>query len=204
MRDGLPDGVTLRDLGAVRLRDLLARRSASIRSLHPGLPRDFPALRSLEAIPNNLPQQLTTFVGRERELAAVKGELAGTTRLLTLTGIGGVGKTRLALQVGGRGRSTSIPTASGSSSWPRSPTPRLVPQAVAPRCSACARSRAADPGRAAARTCATGRCCSCSTTASTWSTPARRSRRSCCSAAARGLRVLATSRERLGIAGETV
>jgi predicted ATPase/class 3 adenylate cyclase len=97
VRDGLPDGITLRDLGTVRLRDLLTPERV-YQVEHDGLPRDFPALRTLEAIPNNLPQQLTTFVGREHELAAVKDELAGT-RLLTLSGIGGVGKTRLSLQV---------------------------------------------------------------------------------------------------------
>ena len=64
---------------------------------HPQLRRDFPALRSLESTPNNLPQQVTSFIGRERELAEAKALLA-TTRLLTLLGIGGLGKTRLSLQ----------------------------------------------------------------------------------------------------------
>jgi predicted ATPase/class 3 adenylate cyclase len=97
VRDGLPDGITLRDLGTVRLRDLLTPERV-YQVEQDGLPREFPALRTLESIPNNLPQQLSTFVGREHELAAVKEELAGT-RLLTLFGIGGVGKTRLSLQV---------------------------------------------------------------------------------------------------------
>ena len=66
--------------------------------LHPHLRQDFPAFRSLEATPNNLPQQVTSFVGRERELGEVK-DLLAKTRLLTLLGVGGLGKTRLSLQV---------------------------------------------------------------------------------------------------------
>jgi len=94
----LPPDVQLRDLGKVRLRDLSSPERL-FQVLHPGLRRDFPALRSLEATPNNLPQQVTSFVGRERELAEVI-RLLRTTRLLTLLGVGGIGKTRLALQVG--------------------------------------------------------------------------------------------------------
>jgi predicted ATPase/class 3 adenylate cyclase len=97
LRGRLPDGVSLRDLGAVRLRDL-AGAERLYQVLHAALRVDFPALRSLEAVPNNLPQQVTTFVGREREIAEVKEALA-RTRLLTLCGIGGLGKTRLSLQV---------------------------------------------------------------------------------------------------------
>jgi predicted ATPase/class 3 adenylate cyclase len=92
----LPDGVSLRDLGAVRLRDLTSPEHV-YQIVHPDLRRDFPALRSLESTPNNLPQQVTSFIGRERELAEVKA-LLGRTRLLTLLGVGGLGKTRLSLQ----------------------------------------------------------------------------------------------------------
>src|SRR5262249_56719888 len=60
---------------------------------------DSPPLRSLSTHPNNLPQQLTSFIGRERDIAELRG-LMERTRLLTLTGSGGCGKTRLALQVG--------------------------------------------------------------------------------------------------------
>ena len=94
------DGVTLRDLGDHRLKDL----SAPVRIVQviaAGLPADFPALRSLDARPNNLPTQLTTFIGRDAELEAAAGLLA-TTRLLTLTGPGGTGKTRLSLQLAAR------------------------------------------------------------------------------------------------------
>jgi predicted ATPase/Tfp pilus assembly protein PilF len=94
----LPAPVALRDLGAVRLKDL-ARPERVYQVLHPQLRQDFPALRSLEATPNNLPQQITSFVGREHALRDVR-ELLGTNRLLTLVGVGGLGKTRLSLQLG--------------------------------------------------------------------------------------------------------
>jgi predicted ATPase/class 3 adenylate cyclase len=94
--DRLRNDVTLRDLGMVRLRDL-ANPEHVFQLVHPQLRAEFPALRSLEATPNNLPQQITSFIGREQELTEVKRLLAGA-RLLTLRGAGGVGKTRLALQ----------------------------------------------------------------------------------------------------------
>jgi predicted ATPase len=95
--DRLPEDVSLRDLGSVRLRDL-ANPERVYQVVHPQLRQDFPALRSLEARPNNLPQQVSSFVGRERELADIRAQL-GNTRLLTLFGAGGLGKTRLSLQV---------------------------------------------------------------------------------------------------------
>ncbi len=97
IRDRLPDGLSLRDLGAVRLRDLSSAERV-YQVVHAKLRSDFPALRSLEAVPNNLPQQVTTFIGREREQEEVKAALK-KARLLTLSGIGGMGKTRLSLQV---------------------------------------------------------------------------------------------------------
>jgi predicted ATPase len=96
--DELPPDTSLRDLGAVRLRDL-ASSEHLYQLVHPHLRRDFPALRSLAATPNNLPQQVTSFIGRERELAEIKDQLS-QARLLTLLGMGGLGKTRLSLQVG--------------------------------------------------------------------------------------------------------
>ncbi|MFO1283038.1 MAG: tetratricopeptide repeat protein [Burkholderiales bacterium] len=93
----VPREIELVDLGEVRLRDLTSPERL-YQIAHPKLPRVFPALRSLEATPNNLPQQLTSLVGRERELAEVK-RMLGTTRLLTLLGPGGIGKTRIALHV---------------------------------------------------------------------------------------------------------
>ena len=97
VRDFLPTGVQLRHLGEHRLRDL-ARAEHLFQLVANDVPSQFPALRSLESVPNNLPVQLTSFVGREREMAEVK-RLLGSTHLLTLTGTGGTGKTRLSLQV---------------------------------------------------------------------------------------------------------
>src|SRR5437867_1833263 len=93
----LPFDVSLRDLGEHRLRDLRTPHHL-YQVVIVGLPSDFPPLKTLDALPNNLPIQLTSFIGRERELKEVK-LLLQTTRLLTLTGVGGTGKTRLALQV---------------------------------------------------------------------------------------------------------
>ncbi len=95
--DQLPQGVVLQDLGEHRLKDL-TRPEHVFQLSSPGLPTDFPPLRSLNTLPNNLPVQLTSFIGREDEMAEAKRLLA-TTRLLTLTGPGGTGKTRLSLQV---------------------------------------------------------------------------------------------------------
>jgi predicted ATPase/class 3 adenylate cyclase len=96
VREALPGGVSLRDLGQHRLPDL-AHPEHVFQLVHPELRRDFPPLRSLEAHPHNLPVQLTSFVGREEELSEVE-KLLGENRLLTLSGVGGTGKTRLALQ----------------------------------------------------------------------------------------------------------
>lgn len=93
----LPPDVTLRDLGGVRLKDLTAPERVH-QIVHPLLRQDFPALRSLEATPNNLPQQLTSFFGREREIAEAQA-LLKNARLVTLFGMGGLGKTRLSLQI---------------------------------------------------------------------------------------------------------
>ncbi len=97
VRERLPEGAKLRDLGAVRLRDLSGTEHL-YQVEHASLRSSFPALRSLESVPNNLPQQVTAFLGREREQSEIKAALA-KSRLVTLTGIGGIGKTRLSLQV---------------------------------------------------------------------------------------------------------
>jgi predicted ATPase/class 3 adenylate cyclase len=97
VHEALPEGAQLRDLGEHRLRDL-ARPERVFQLLHPDLSANFPPLRSLNSLPNNLPIQLTSFIGRDKEMTEVK-KLLQSTRLLTLTGTGGCGKTRLALQV---------------------------------------------------------------------------------------------------------
>jgi predicted ATPase/class 3 adenylate cyclase len=97
IEDRLPPGVALRDLGAVRLRDL-TRAKQVFQVVASQLRKEFPALRSLEATPNNLPQQITSFIGREPELLEMS-QLLPKARLLTLVGTGGIGKTRLALQL---------------------------------------------------------------------------------------------------------
>ncbi len=99
VRDTLPPGVELRALGAYRLADLF-RPERIFQLIAPDLPANFPPLRTLDVHPTNLPVQATPLLGRERELAAV-GALVRRIdlRLLTLTGPGGTGKTRLALQV---------------------------------------------------------------------------------------------------------
>ena len=96
VRELLSEDVILRDLGFQRLRDLAEPERVS-QLLHPGLPADFPALRTIDLVPNNLPYQVSTFIGRDAEMTQIR-ELLRDTRLLTLTGAGGVGKTRLALQ----------------------------------------------------------------------------------------------------------
>jgi predicted ATPase/class 3 adenylate cyclase len=95
VRDCLPDGAALNDLGTHRLPDL-GRPETVFGLAHPDLASKFPPLRSLDAFPGNLPVQLTSFVGRERELKLVADRL-NSARLVILTGAGGVGKTRLAL-----------------------------------------------------------------------------------------------------------
>jgi len=96
--DRLPAGVTLRNLGSVRLKGL-ATLEIVHQVVHPSLYQNFPALRELQATPNNLPQQVTSFIGREKEREEAQAMLL-RSRLLTLLGMGGLGKTRLSLQIG--------------------------------------------------------------------------------------------------------
>jgi predicted ATPase/class 3 adenylate cyclase len=99
VRDALPAGAALTDLGVHRLKDL-GRPERIFQLQAAGLQAEFPPLRSLgnPALPNNLPAQLARFIGRERELSEVRA-LVASSRLVTLTGAGGCGKTRLGLQL---------------------------------------------------------------------------------------------------------
>ncbi|HTV75346.1 MAG TPA: adenylate/guanylate cyclase domain-containing protein [Candidatus Acidoferrales bacterium] len=93
----LPSQTELLELGAHRLKDLSAPEHIfQLRA--PDLRLDFPPLRSLGSVPNNLPQYLTPLIGREEELSEIEA-LVGRSRLVTLIGTGGIGKTRTALQV---------------------------------------------------------------------------------------------------------
>lgn len=96
VRDRLPGGVSVRDMGEHGLKDL-SRPEHVFQIDVPGVPGEFPALKSLDAVPNNLPEQLTDFVGRDAEVAEAK-RLLEATRLLTILAPGGTGKTRLGIQ----------------------------------------------------------------------------------------------------------
>ncbi|MCC2629789.1 MAG: adenylate/guanylate cyclase protein [Thermomicrobiales bacterium] len=126
----LPVGYALQDLGRHRLRDLLeAERIFQL--CGPGLPAEFPPLKSLDRQPNNLPAQPTALIGREAELATLRRMLVTPdARLITLTGPGGTGKTRLALQAAAESLDAFpdgvwfVPLASISD-------PALIPEAIA-------------------------------------------------------------------------
>ncbi len=97
VRGALPADMTLVGLGEHRLRDL-THALGVFQVVQPGLQPEFPPLRSLNVLPGNLPRQVTTFVGRGTEIESL-ADLVRFSSLVTLTGVGGVGKTRLALQV---------------------------------------------------------------------------------------------------------
>ena len=98
VRDDLPEGAELRDLGERRLKDLF-RAERIFQVTAPDLPSSFPPLKTLDVRPNNLPASPTLLIGREQEVTEVCGWLQRKgVRLLTLTGTGGTGKTRLGLQ----------------------------------------------------------------------------------------------------------
>jgi len=98
-RDTLPPGLQVRDLGEHRLRDL-ARAEHIYQLISPDLPAAFPALKTVDNHPNNLPPQPSPLIGRTAEIAAIRATLQRSeVRLLILTGPGGTGKTRLSLQI---------------------------------------------------------------------------------------------------------
>jgi predicted ATPase/DNA-binding CsgD family transcriptional regulator/Tfp pilus assembly protein PilF len=124
----LPGGVTLKDLGSHRLRDL-TRVEHVYQLCHPELSTEFPPLASLDLLPNNLPTQLASFVGRHEQMAQI-ASLIEATRLLTLVGAGGCGKSRLAVHA-----AAQLLERYSDGAWfvDLSPTaePSLVPNAVA-------------------------------------------------------------------------
>jgi predicted ATPase/class 3 adenylate cyclase len=124
----LPAGVSLRDLGLHRLKDLREPEHL-LQVVHADLHTDFPALKSLDLRLNNLPRQLTSFIGREKEMAEVK-RLLSTAHLVTMTGSGGAGKTRLALQVAADVADT-YPGGVWLAEFAPLADPGLVPKAVA-------------------------------------------------------------------------
>jgi predicted ATPase/class 3 adenylate cyclase len=143
VRDGLPPGVALADLGSHRLKDL--GRPERIFQLHAaGLPAEFPPLRSLgnPALPNNLPAELSAFIGRDREVAEVRA-LVESARLVTLTGAGGCGKTRLGLQV-----AAALLDGSGDGVW-LAELAAVTDQDAVPAAISQALRLAGQPGRAA-------------------------------------------------------
>lgn len=127
-RDSLLEGVELRDLDFHRLKDL-QRPERVYQLVHPDLPDNFGSLKSLDPLANNLPVQATSFIGREKEVREVR-DLLRATRLLTLTGAGGAGKTRLALQV-----AADLLEGEGEGVWlvefAPIADPALIPQVVA-------------------------------------------------------------------------
>ena len=127
-RAGLGDGLSLRDLGEFRLKDL-ANPERIYQLVIGGGVADFPPIRSLDQTPTFLPQQPSTFVGREREIAEGQRLLAGT-RLMTLTGPGGTGKTRLSLRIA---EESAHDFADGTFFVPLAPItdPELVPSTIA-------------------------------------------------------------------------
>jgi predicted ATPase/class 3 adenylate cyclase len=141
VRDGLPPGAALADLGVHRLKDL-SRPERIFQLTGAGLPAEFPPLRSLgnPALPNNLPAQLSTFIGRDREVAEVRA-LVESARLVTLTGAGGCGKTRLGLQV-----AAELLDGSGDGVWVAELAAVTDQDAVAPAISRALRL-AVNPGR---------------------------------------------------------
>jgi predicted ATPase/class 3 adenylate cyclase len=194
----LPAGIGLRDLGEHRLKDL-AGPHRLFQVVANDLPADFPPLKSLDVLPNNLPLQLTSFIGREREKSEIK-KLLSTTRLLTLTGSGGAGKTRLALQVAAEALE-EFPAGVWLVELAALSDPSLVPKAVAS-----ALGVTEQPGRSLTETLADslpGKWVlvildNCEHLVAACAQLANVLLRAC-----PNLRMLATSRESLGVTGET-
>lgn len=195
----LPHGVELVDLGRHRLRDV-AEAMQVFQVARPDLRSDFPPLRGSDGFAHNLPVQLTSFVGRDREVADATNSLRAT-RLVTLTGIGGGGKSRLGLRVASD-LLGEFPGGIWLAELAFVTEPRLVPRLIAQ-----AVGVPEEPGRGLLESVAVRlkpapallvldncehllEACAAAADSLLRSTP--------------GLRILATSRERLGVPGETV
>ena len=195
----LPAGAGLRDLGAVRLRDL-SDAERVFQLLHPDLRAEFPALRSLERTPNNLPHEFTSFIGRERELVTLDG-LLREHRLVTIVGMGGMGKSRLATHVAAEALDDFLDGA-----WlvelASIHDPSLVPLAIASVLGV-----SEEPGRpvieALSRYLASRSALLVLDNCEHLTAAAARAARTLLEAAP-GLRILATSRETLQLGGEAV
>jgi predicted ATPase/class 3 adenylate cyclase len=201
VRDGLPPGAALADLGVHRLKDL-GRPERIFQLQAAGLPAGFPPLRSLgnPALPNNLPAQLSAFIGREREVSEVRA-LVESARLVTLTGAGGCGKTRLGLQV-----AAELLDGSGDGVWVAE-LAAVTDQDAVPAAISRALRLAAQPGRPALEALLDALALqdalivldNCEHLIGTCAKTAEAILRRC-----PRVHLLATSREPLGIGGETI
>jgi DNA-binding CsgD family transcriptional regulator len=193
VEDQLPDDAWLTDLGRHGLRDL--RRPVRVSQLcHPDLRNDFPPLRTANVIAtHNLPAQLTSFVGRVTQITEISNFL-GDDRLITLTGAGGAGKTRLAIEVAGK-MGGSFPDGICYADLAPITHPDMLPLTVA-RALRSPTSRVARSRRRCCDPSATDGCCWCWTTASVCWRPAPNWSTTCLPAARVGL----TARARAKIA----
>ncbi len=127
--DHLPAEAWLTDLGAHLLRDL-PRPETVVQLCHPDVRNESPPLRTVDDVALRLPAQLTSFVGRATEMTDIR-QLLADNRLVTLTGAGGAGKTRLAVHVAAQ-IADKFREACGRSSWRRSPIPTSCRSSLAP------------------------------------------------------------------------
>lgn len=195
--DHLPPRTTLQDLGLVRLKDL-PRPIQVFQVVHPGLPPTFPPLRGLDSTPNNLPHPVSSFVGREKEIEQVRFLLT-SRRLVTLVGPGGVGKSRLAIE-STRGLLASFPDGIWLVEAGALPDPNLLPQALASVL--CVAETPSSPIDRALADHLRDRTLLLILDNAGREPPATVRLLDSLLKNAPGLRILATSRERLGLAGE--
>jgi hypothetical protein len=177
--DRLPDDAWLNDLGTHQLRDL-PRPERVVQLCHPDLRNDFPPLRtSTSAVSHNFPAPLTSFVGRQAEMTKLR-QIVAANRLITLTGAGGAGKTRLAVEV-----TAELAAEFPDGVWYIDLSPPIHPWYRSPSRapSDCPISRVARQWTYSYVSSAAAECCYCSTIASTCWTPAERWLWSCSMAA---------------------